>query len=123
LRKVTVPLATAAPSLVTVAVNITLSPGDALVEDELKVVTVLTWGIVTVTKTVFDTEAARIGVAPKVAVIKFEPSANLAIFNVAIPLTTVSVPRRVPPSRNVTRPVLAGLPPSLTVALRTTLEP
>ena len=123
LRKVTVPLVTAVPLLVTVAVNITLSPGDGLVEDELNVVAVPTWGIVTVTNTVLDAEAARLDVPRKLAVIEFAPVGSVVRFNVATPLITAPVPMREPSFRNVTTPLVAGLPPLLTVAVKTTLAP
>jgi hypothetical protein len=77
----------------------------------------------TVTMTVLEEEAARFEVPPKLAVIEFAPVGSVVRFNVLTPLMTTPVPMDEAPSRKVITPLVAGVPPMLTVAVKVTPEP
>jgi hypothetical protein len=122
----TTPSTTGELPLVTMAVKVNVSPEVALAEDEVSVVAVAaTTGAAgaTVTRTAFETEAARLEVPPKLASIESEPLGKVDRLIVATPPLTVPVPMRDPLEKRVTTPEFAGLTPLDTVAVKITLEP
>jgi hypothetical protein len=75
----------------------------------------------TVTRTSFESEAARSEVAPKLAVIESAPLGRVDRLIVATPsLFTEPVPMAVPLEEKVTTPLVAATPPAATVAVRVT---
>jgi len=107
-------------------VKVNVSPEVALAEDDVSAVAVTaatrTAGA-TVTKTAFETEAARFDVPPKLASIESAPLGRVDRLIVATPPLTVPVPMKDPPLRKVTTPEVAGLLSLDTVAVKVTLEP
>jgi hypothetical protein len=120
-RNVTVPLLAGLLPFATAAVKITLEPNAGLAVDVLSIVVVASSD--TDTATAAEVEGANVNVPAKLAVIEFTPIGSVVRFNVATPLMTTPVPIDVPPLRNVTIPLVAGLLPFATAAVKITLEP
>jgi hypothetical protein len=118
-RNVTVPLLAGLLPFATAAVKITLEPNAGLAVDVLSIVVVASSD----TDTATAAEGANVNVPAKLAVIEFAPIGSVVRFNVATPLMTTPVPIDVPPLRNVTIPLVAGLLPFATAAVKITLEP
>ena len=68
--------------------------------------------------------AAAVAEATKLAVTLSVPTGRFVVVNVATPLAlTIAAPMEVPPLANVTVPLLTGMPPAFTVAVKVTLCP
>jgi len=119
---VTVPVGTpeAGATALTVELSVTVWPTVDGFGEEVKLV--LEFPAFTVCPTAPDVLAANVAFPLNAAVSEWEPAARVVTLSEALPLTSVTVPSAVAPSRNVTLPV--GIPaPEVTVALSVTAWP